>query len=209
MQSFYQKFVQSAERWPGNVALEMQRQGSLERYTYAELRRMAESVGRWLQENGVARGSTCGILAANSPRWTAAYLGILAAGGVAVPFDTAFSRAQVATILRDSGAVCAIVDAAAADQGQRAVECSAQTPQQVEQRQRHVHAGRVRCELQQRTVDIQEQRPGCAAVRQRRRGQRTPGGGRRTRFHLVNLGTLRANQSLAIVPQAARGAKSA
>jgi long-chain acyl-CoA synthetase len=122
MQSFYQKFVESAERWPENVALEMQRQDSVERHTYAEVRRMAESVGRWLQENGVARGATCGILAGNSPRWTAAYLGILAAGAVAVPFDTAFSRAQVATILRDSGAVVLLADARLLPLAQRAVE---------------------------------------------------------------------------------------
>ncbi|HYX69584.1 MAG TPA: AMP-binding protein [Terriglobales bacterium] len=122
MQSFYQKFVESAERWPQNVALEMQRQDSVERYTYAEVRRMAESVGRWLQENGVARGATCGILAGNGPRWTAAYLGILAAGAVAVPFDTAFSRAQVATILRDSGAVVLLADARLLPLAQRAVE---------------------------------------------------------------------------------------
>ncbi|HXZ28684.1 MAG TPA: AMP-binding protein [Terriglobales bacterium] len=122
MQSFYQKFVESAERWPGNVALEMQRSDSVERHTYAEVRRMAESVGRWLQQNGVARGSTCGILAGNSPRWTAAYLGILAAGGVAVPFDTAFSRAQVATILRDSGAVVLFADARLFPLAQRAAE---------------------------------------------------------------------------------------
>ena len=110
MPSFYQTFLRSAERWPNNVALEIQRQDRVESYTYAEVRRMAESVGKWLAENGFRRGATAGIYAANTPRWTAAYLGMLAAGVIAVPLDTAFSAAQVAKILKDSGATLLVTD---------------------------------------------------------------------------------------------------
>ncbi len=111
MANFYTRFLQSVDRFPSVVAVEFQREsGSLESYTYADLRRMADSVGNWLQTNGVPRGTRCAILANNGPRWVTTYLGILAAGSVAVPFDTAFNADQVAKLLLDSGADFIFVD---------------------------------------------------------------------------------------------------
>ena len=48
MPTFYELFRECAERWPDNVALEFQRRDRVESHTYAELRLMAESIGRWL-----------------------------------------------------------------------------------------------------------------------------------------------------------------
>ena len=49
MANFYNRFLQSVERWPGVVAVEIQRHGgAVERHTYSQLRSMAESVGQWL-----------------------------------------------------------------------------------------------------------------------------------------------------------------
>jgi long-chain acyl-CoA synthetase len=111
MANFYARFLQTVEQFPDVIALEMQREsGELERYTYSDLRRMAEAVGQWLVSNGVPRGTRCAILANNGPRWVASYLGILAAGSVAVPFDTAFNADQVAKLLLDSGADLLFVD---------------------------------------------------------------------------------------------------
>ena len=56
MLTFYDHFRECAERWPGNVALEIQRRDRVESYTYAEVRRMAESLGRWLADNGLRAG---------------------------------------------------------------------------------------------------------------------------------------------------------
>jgi long-chain acyl-CoA synthetase len=103
MPTFYTRFLESVERWPTHVAVETQRRDRVESYTYAELRRMAESVARWLISNGMPPQSRCAILAANGPRWVAAYLGIIAAAGTAVPLDTAFRADQVAKLLDDSG----------------------------------------------------------------------------------------------------------
>ncbi len=103
MPTFYARFCECAERWPENVALEIQRRDRVESYTYAEARRMAESVGRWLVENGFQPGARIAILADNHPRWVAAYLGIVAAGCTAVALDTALHADQVATLLTDSG----------------------------------------------------------------------------------------------------------
>ena len=63
----------------------------------------------WLAAEGIAPGDRCAILAHNDAHWCAAYLGILKRGAVAVPLDTNYSAAQVATILRDSGATLLFV----------------------------------------------------------------------------------------------------
>src|SRR5258708_36420022 len=80
MPTFYDRFVECAESWPNNVALELQRHNQLESCTYSELRRMAESVGRWIGENGFVRGSRLAIVADKHPRWVAADLGTISAG---------------------------------------------------------------------------------------------------------------------------------
>jgi long-chain acyl-CoA synthetase len=111
MPTFYDRFAECAERWPNNVALELQRHDHLESCTYAELRRMAESVGRWIVENGFARGSRLAIVADNHPRWVAAYLGTIAAGCTVVPFDTALHADQLTKLLKDSGTSALFCDA--------------------------------------------------------------------------------------------------
>ncbi len=111
MPSFYDRFVECSERWPQNIALQIQRHDHLETCTYAEVRRMAESVGRWITENGFARGSRLAILADNHPRWVAAYLGIIASGCAAVPLDTALHADQATKLLKDSGSSVLFCDA--------------------------------------------------------------------------------------------------
>jgi long-chain acyl-CoA synthetase len=111
MPTFYDRFVECAELWPQNVAVEVQSPEGVESHTYAELRRMADSIGAWLVEGGIQPGSRVAILADNHPRWVAAYLGIIAAGGTAVPLDTAYHSDQVAKLLRDSGSSLLVSDA--------------------------------------------------------------------------------------------------
>jgi long-chain acyl-CoA synthetase len=121
MPTFYDRFVECAARWPGNVALEIQRHDHLESCTYAELHQMAESVGRWITENGLARGSRLAIVADNHPRWVAAYLGIIAAGCVVVPLDTALHADQLTKLLKDSGTSALFCDARHATAAREAV----------------------------------------------------------------------------------------
>ena len=110
MPTFYDRFVECAQRWPDNTALELQRHDQIESCTYAELHRMAESIGRWITENKFARGSRLAMLADNHPRWVAAYLGIIASGCVVVPLDTALHDDQVTKLLKDSGASAVFCD---------------------------------------------------------------------------------------------------
>jgi long-chain acyl-CoA synthetase len=103
MPTFYDRLRENAERWPGNIAVEIQRRERVESYTYADLRRMAESIGRWLSDQHLERGARVALLADNHPRWFAAYMGIIATGNVVVPLDTALHPDQAAKLLKDSG----------------------------------------------------------------------------------------------------------
>jgi long-chain acyl-CoA synthetase len=111
MPTFYDRFADCAQRWPNNVALEIQRHDHLESVTYSELRRHAEAIGGWITERNFPRGSRLAILADNHPRWVAAYLGIIASGCAAVPLDAALRADQVSKLLKDSGASAIFVDA--------------------------------------------------------------------------------------------------
>ena len=121
MPTFYDRFLECAERWPNNVALELQRHDHVESYTYNELRGMAESVGRWIGENGFAPGSRLAIVADNHPRWVAVYLGIIAAGCAVVPLDTALHADQLTKLLKDSGASTLFCDVRHAQAAREAV----------------------------------------------------------------------------------------
>ena len=121
MPTFYDRFLECEERWPDNTALELQRNDQIESCTYAELRRMAESVGRWIHENQFERGSRLAIVADNHPRWVAAYLGIIASGCTVVPLDTALHADQLTTLLKDSGTSGLFCDAKHAESARQAV----------------------------------------------------------------------------------------
>jgi long-chain acyl-CoA synthetase len=111
MSTFYDRFVECSERGPNNVALELQRRDKIESCTYAELHRMAESVGNWITQNKFDRASRLAILADNHPRWVAAYLGTIASGCAAVPLDTALHTDQLIKLLKDSGTSAIFCDA--------------------------------------------------------------------------------------------------
>src|SRR5215470_3806115 len=122
MPTFYDQFVACEQSGPQNVALEIQRHDQVESYTYAEVRKMAESVGRWLTEKKLQAGARVAILADNHPRWVAMYLGTIAAGYTAVPLDTAFHDDQVAKLLKDSGAILLVTDVKHLPTAQKAVK---------------------------------------------------------------------------------------
>jgi len=125
MPTFYDRFVECEQRLPQNPALQIQKQDQVESYTYSEARQMAESVGRWLSEQGLEAGARVAILADNHPRWVGGYLGVIAAGYTAVPLDTAFHADQVQTLLKDSGAALIFADAKHLAVTQKAVEGTA------------------------------------------------------------------------------------
>jgi long-chain acyl-CoA synthetase len=111
MPNYYHRFLQSVEKWPAQVAVELLHPSRpTESYTYSELRHNSDAVAAWLSATELPRGSRCIIMAANGPRWVATFMGTLGAGMIAVPLDTAFSSEQVRKLLVDSGSVLAFAD---------------------------------------------------------------------------------------------------
>ena len=105
MQNFYEQFARITARFPDRLAVEVQRRDRVDGFTYATLDAMAARTAAWLAGgHDLARGDRCAILAENDAHWCAAYLGVLRLGAVAVPLDTAYKAAQIATLLVDSGA---------------------------------------------------------------------------------------------------------
>ena len=121
MATFYDRFVECAERWPANVAVEIQREGGVESYTYRQLRQMAESISSWIRGSGLERGARAAIVADNDPRWVATYLGIIAAGCIAVPLDTSLKSDQLASLLKDSGTSLLFFDSRHAEVAQESI----------------------------------------------------------------------------------------
>jgi len=100
-QGVYSRFLRCVQHWPDAIAVEI-RSTPPEKFTYQQLRFMAESVGRWLSENGYPPATACALFASNSPRWVAAYLGTIAAGCIAVPLDTALNADELSRLLAAS-----------------------------------------------------------------------------------------------------------
>jgi acyl-CoA synthetase (AMP-forming)/AMP-acid ligase II len=71
---------------------------------YGEVDTGANRVARVLIGEGVSRGDRIGLLALNSRFYVEAYYGILKAGGIAVPLNTAADGPTLATFLRSCGA---------------------------------------------------------------------------------------------------------
>jgi len=90
----------SAER----VALRQKVGGLWQETSYRELWSSSESIASGLHSRGFRPGDHAALLAPSSTGWVASYLGILRAGGVAVPIDKELKSAELRHILSDCGA---------------------------------------------------------------------------------------------------------
>jgi crotonobetaine/carnitine-CoA ligase len=83
--------------------------------TAAAVHRTASSLARALVELGVAQGDRVATLVENSPEAMLAWWGIVTAGGVAVPINTAYKGTYLAHQLGDSGSKVLVVEASLAE----------------------------------------------------------------------------------------------
>ncbi len=89
--------------------------------TAADVHRAASSLARTLVELGVGPGDRVATLIENSPEATLAWWGILTAGAVAVPVNTAYKGSYLAHQLADSGSKAVFVEASLVDRLARVV----------------------------------------------------------------------------------------
>ena len=96
--------------------------GGVKSLTRHEVADRAASLAGMLHGRGIGPGSRVGLLACNGPEWGVAYFGVLLAGATLVPLDAKLKDAEIANILRRSGAVLLLTCAANADKA-RAAAC--------------------------------------------------------------------------------------
>lgn len=90
------------------------------RMTYAELDAAADRMATGLAARGLQPGAVVGVQLPNVPQFLVAYFGILKAGCVAVPMNVMYKSAELAHILRDSGAQLLITWAGVAEEAAKA-----------------------------------------------------------------------------------------
>lgn len=97
----------SAARLPTAIALIKNEQ----RVSYAALWNETARVASFLRTRNLSTGGRVALLMENSPRYVAAYYGVLAAGGVVVALNTAAKARDIGNWLRHCGASWLIADA--------------------------------------------------------------------------------------------------
>ncbi len=92
--------LKSAGTHPDLPFLKMRRGGKFIAYTYQDLFSSVRKIGHYLKENGFVPGERAAVIGENCPEWIFSYLGILWAGGVAVPLDSRGTSTEWAHLLR-------------------------------------------------------------------------------------------------------------
>ncbi|MFZ4487577.1 MAG: AMP-binding protein, partial [Candidatus Nanopelagicales bacterium] len=95
------------------------------RLTWAELDGAIDHVAAGLREMGLHPGDRVALLLGNSIEFVVGYFAILRAGLVAVPMNPAYTVAEVAVLLTDSGARLLLVDPTTGAVGTEVVEAIA------------------------------------------------------------------------------------
>jgi len=96
----------AASRFGGNDAI-VHRNG---RVSYSQLVQAVGATSRLLRELGVEPGDRVALLMTNSPGYVSAYYGVLAAGAVAVPLNSASRAEELARTIAHSGSRLLIAD---------------------------------------------------------------------------------------------------
>jgi long-chain acyl-CoA synthetase len=91
------------------VAMRHHDGGTVEQYSYRDLRQSAHRVASALQHRGIREHSAVLLAGENRPQWGMCYFGILKAGGIAVPVDPEASVQEFVDYLSTSRAAVAIL----------------------------------------------------------------------------------------------------
>src|SRR5512132_758596 len=99
-----QTLIDSLGAQNGKTALLSLTKHGREEWSYRELCDRARAFACRLVRTGIRAGDSVVVYAENRPEWIATALGVMRAGAVLAPVDVQFSDADLAHILRDSGA---------------------------------------------------------------------------------------------------------
>ena len=85
----------SASRFPNRIAYTFLNQSK----TYAELDKLVDSAASGLYAAGITKGDRVALMLGNCPEFVIAYFGILRAGAVVVPINSAYTTGEISYIL--------------------------------------------------------------------------------------------------------------
>lgn len=97
----------AAGRHPQRMALRDEHHESL---TFGQLAELTSAIASGLIAHGLRPGDRVALTMANSLSWPVAWLGVVRAGGVAVPVNKSYRSTDLSFVLRDSGASIVVVD---------------------------------------------------------------------------------------------------
>ncbi len=95
-------FLSAAERYKDNAAFNYFEQ-SWKQMTYGEFLVRSRCIALHLIKSGIKKGARIAIVSENRQEWCSAYLGIVMAGGIAVPIDAQLGPNEIKNLLDDSG----------------------------------------------------------------------------------------------------------
>ncbi|HBA89065.1 MAG TPA: AMP-dependent synthetase [Geobacter sp.] len=104
MQTIVSLIRESCLKYSDLPALRCKLGGAWHDMTYGALWELSDRIAAGMIKGGFTPGSHAALLAPSSPQWVAAYLGILKAGGVAVPIDKELKAAELRHVLADCDA---------------------------------------------------------------------------------------------------------
>ncbi len=106
---------ENLDKNPGETALRCKVAGLWQDLSYGELHTLCERIAAGLHKSGFGSGSRAALIGPSSPRWVAAYFGVLRAGGIVVPIDKELKSAELRHILADCEARAIFADFAYLD----------------------------------------------------------------------------------------------
>jgi len=101
MPNFLEAILAQLKRADGRVVLREIRGDQFVSVTGRELLDQVQLVRTFIRSSGVQAGERCALLAANSIRWAAVYLGMMAEGVIVVPLYSRQSAAELAGMMKD------------------------------------------------------------------------------------------------------------
>lgn len=92
--------------------------------SYEDVRAASERLARWFVRQGIERGERVALMLDNTPDWPITWFAVLRSGGCVVPVNARYRHADIAHVLKDSGASLILTSA---DKIQLVQEAAAQS----------------------------------------------------------------------------------
>ena len=102
-------FKKAVENYPDKPAFGTKKDGEYQYFTYAEMAEKIASLGQFLKNFGITKGSNVAILSANRFEWAISDYAIMSLGAATVPVYPTLPANQVEYIVKDCGASIVIV----------------------------------------------------------------------------------------------------